>query len=268
MSNTYTNTCKNCGEAFSVKRKSENDPNNYGKFKRCCSAQCTAALRSKYLLERRASGEVIRTASGQRRVLDRQILVELYCYRHLTIDQIAAELHAKQPTVSRALKEYEILKVFYNSCPNCGNTFTVSMRCQTDAASNKYKKFCSTGCFLSSRKHSDTWIERVVQGFLEDQRVEFIKQYPIGRMTTDFMLPLGNIIIEVNGDFWHANPDIYGNTKPLHKTHARAIEKDNRKLARLSELGYRVITVWENDLKTNIDGTLDELLRNINGRAA
>lgn len=82
-------------------------------------------------------------------------------------------------------------------------------------------------------------------------------------MTVDFLLSDLNIIIEANGDFWHANPTIYGKIKPLHRIHHRVIEKDIKKLNQLKLIGYNVIVVWEKDLRENPKEFFNSLLKMI-----
>lgn len=151
-------------------------------------------------------------------------------------------------------------QTYESECPCCGKTFESRMKSMTDPNSWKYKKYCSQKCVLSSRNQTNTWIEREIEAELIANKIDYVSQFEIGRMTIDFVIPAKKIAIEANGDFWHANPAIYGNTKPLHKIHARVIEKDKRKLAQLDTAGYSVYVVWENDLSTNKDETLRAMI--------
>jgi G:T-mismatch repair DNA endonuclease (very short patch repair protein) len=151
----------------------------------------------------------------------------------------------------------------FRRCPNCSRYFRCNMQSMMDSNSSKFRKFCSRKCNLSSRKQCDTWIETEILQFLTDKGVELEVQSEIGRMTIDFKVSGTNILIEANGDFWHANPSIYGKEKPLHKIHPRVIAKDKRKLEELNNKGYKVFVVWENDLKVNRDNTLDKLYQDI-----
>lgn len=64
------------------------------------------------------------------------------------------------------------------------------------------------------------------------------------------------IVIEVNGDYWHANPDRYQPdeliTYPKRVMSAREVwHRDMRRESRIREAGYRVITLWESDIHSN-----------------
>jgi G:T-mismatch repair DNA endonuclease (very short patch repair protein) len=259
----YENTCTNCGKIFFVETKAKADPNNKRKFKRACSEECTRQLKSKNLKRLNAEGKITHKSGHIIRKLDRDVLIDLYCRQHLLMSDIQKILHVKADVLRREFDRLEVPKEFYRNCPQCGCEYACKNRCMVDPSSNKFKKFCSRKCFLSSRNQTDTWIEREIQSFLQDEDIDFVKQFEIDRMTVDFLIPSKNIIIEANGDFWHANPAIYGKKKPLHKIHPRVIEKDDRKLKQLSDKGYLVYVVWENDLKNDASRTLDALLVHI-----
>lgn len=252
-------TCLVCGTKFEVSKPSEADPNNKRKFKRCCSPECTSKLKSNNAKRINELGLIKNRRTGPQKFLDEEVLKRLYCYEHKKIGEIAKELHSKYTTVSRELKRLGLKGKFIMTCPNCLKEFEVPMRSMTDPNSNKYKKFCSRKCFLSSRKQTDTWIEQEIETFLLKHGISYDKQVPIERMTVDFLITNTNLVIEANGDFWHANPEIYGKIKPLHKIHPRVIRKDKIKMKQLDSLGYKVFIVWENDLANKKEETLNRL---------
>lgn len=254
------NTCLVCGTKFKVSKPCEADPNNKRHFKRCCSPECTSELKRRNITRMHKEGIIPKPEKGRLvRTIDKEILVRLYCYEHKKIDEIAKELKAKYTTISRELKRHGIEKIFYMTCPQCSKEYSVPIRSMTDPNSNKYKKYCSRKCFLSSRRQTDTWIEQEIETYFLKMGIPYKKQVEIERMTVDFLIPGTNLIVEANGDFWHANPEIYGKIKPLHKIHPRVIKKDKIKLKQLNDLGYKVFVVWENDLATNKEETLQKL---------
>ena len=62
-----------------------------------------------------------------------------------------------------------------------------------------------------------------------------------------------NLLIEVNGDYWHANPSVYKASdlvgmKDSKKTASDVWERDRKKLDFARELGYEVLVLWERDI--------------------
>jgi G:T-mismatch repair DNA endonuclease (very short patch repair protein) len=74
-----------------------------------------------------------------------------------------------------------------------------------------------------------------------------------------------NKLIEVNGDFWHANPIFYkendimicGSYRPLAK---EVWAKDARKKEFAVENGHQILTTWEYELKHNKEVELKRIL--------
>jgi very-short-patch-repair endonuclease len=72
----------------------------------------------------------------------------------------------------------------------------------------------------------------------------------------DILIPSLKLIVEVNGDIWHANPKIYKENDIIYKyegpTKAKDIWKfDKIRKKHLESFGYKVILVWERDYHTN-----------------
>ena len=98
--------------------------------------------------------------------------------------------------------------------------------------------------------------EKLVRKVLKEAEYAFTTNQFIAGFNFDIVLP-NKIIIEVNGDMWHANPLYYSeNDLIMNKLKASDLwEKDKRKKTAVENLGYSVIYIWENETKTT-----DELL--------
>lgn len=258
----HPTNCTNCGATFYVDMPSKADPNNQRKFVRACSPECTSALKSRNMKNSHNKGKLRRLETISTK-LDKDEIVQMVCYEHMYLTDVAKELKVKQSTLSREIERLGITIEFYRNCPQCGEQFASKMRCQVDENSNKFRKFCGRRCFLKSRRNTDTWIERVTEEVLMENGIEFVKQFEVGRMTADFYIPTANLIVETNGDFWHANPEVYPDRDNLHPIQRRAVEKDKRKLQQLHDLGYEVYVIWEHDLSERKQDTLQALLEHI-----
>ena len=52
-----------------------------------------------------------------------------------------------------------------------------------------------------------TWPEKEFQKMLKELKVKFETQKIVGNKIFDFYIPHLNLLLEVDGDYWHANPD-------------------------------------------------------------
>ena len=74
------------------------------------------------------------------------------------------------------------------------------------------------------------------------------------------------IVVEFNGDYWHANPSKYTSGDIIKFPSSRGDvlvddiwELDAIKCKLMEDRGYRVFSVWESDCSLDIDSVLDEL---------
>ena len=88
--------------------------------------------------------------------------------------------------------------------------------------------------------------------------------------TPDIVLPKYRTVIFVNGCFWHGHTGCKyyvvpkTNTEFWIKKITSNIERDAIKATQLSELGWRVITIWECELKKSIiDHTINSLIESL-----
>lgn len=90
----------------------------------------------------------------------------------------------------------------------------------------------------------DTVPEKITEDLLIKLDVEYRKKINIGYYNCDFVV--NNKVIEVQGDYWHANPKIYENRDNIQE---KNYNRDERKLKYLNDCGYDVLYLWECDLK-------------------
>ena len=87
----------------------------------------------------------------------------------------------------------------------------------------------------------------------------------------DIVLKRFYAVIFVHGCFWHRHPGCSSATTPRTRAEywkpkfAKTIERDKRNAQALEDLGWRVITVWECQLRKNIETAFDNILYEIEG---
>lgn len=136
---------------------------------------------------------------------------------------------------------------------------------QQKCMETKLKNYGSVNC---SNIHMNSSIHRKVSEFLsslniqhENENTKLIRYYDdSGKLhwpVPDIHLlgQFSNIIIEVNGDYWHANPKLYKENDLIRRfggyVKARDIwEKDLERIHYIEKLGYKVLVIWEDEIES------------------
>jgi hypothetical protein len=102
--------------------------------------------------------------------------------------------------------------------------------------------------------------ETFVETLLRDNEIVFIREFPLKNlikedqrinMIYDFFIS-PNLLVEVQGTYWHADPRVYQKTDMVNGISVYEIwEKDKRKKMNAEVQNYKLITIWETDLLTN-----------------
>jgi len=103
----------------------------------------------------------------------------------------------------------------------------------------------------------NTSIEIKIQKFLTQLRIEYLAHKYISEITHDYQCDIfvpvqsginQKTVIECDGDYWHGNQNI-PKFKILNKMQSNQKEKDNIRTQELTEKGYRVIRLWEKEIR-------------------
>lgn len=102
--------------------------------------------------------------------------------------------------------------------------------------------------FNISSKLEDDFVDNFIKPYTKDYKRQYyipeIKQF------CDIFLPGKNIVIEINGSYWHCDRRIYHS--PINKIQKDKIKRDEIKYKYLRDNGILLIIIWENDIKNNI----------------
>lgn len=119
---------------------------------------------------------------------------------------------------------------------------------------------------MSRIKGKDTKIEVKVRSWLFSKGFRFRKndrRYP---GTPDIVLPKYKTVIFINGCFWHRHEGCRYATTPKTRTEFwqekfdRNVANDRKHKEELKTMGWRVITLWECELKKNsFEDTMNRL---------
>lgn len=114
-------------------------------------------------------------------------------------------------------------------------------------------------------------IELRIKSILDMMCIEYISQKKIknGKGSLYFFdICVGDILIEINGDFWHANPQKYKNKDILKFPKKEIIAeslwiKDKNKYKEGRKNGYNIVYLWENFIRNSTNEILIETLKDI-----
>lgn len=101
------------------------------------------------------------------------------------------------------------------------------------------------------KTYRKTSIEKEIETFLIENYINYKYNY-INKYQYDFLLFDYKLIIEVQGDYWHGNPNIYSDTdtnlKPLNEQQRYKKQLDIDKYEYIKDTFY-VIHIWETEIK-------------------
>lgn len=122
-------------------------------------------------------------------------------------------------------------------------------------------KLCSYDSFVT-RKQSKP--EKFVEDLLIENNIEYSKEFVINEkryFSYDFRIKGILLLIEVQGDYYHCNPDIY--PEAINGYQNWVISKDKVKEQYAIRNGYKVLYIWENDIKTRPEYVKNIILKEI-----
>ena len=104
--------------------------------------------------------------------------------------------------------------------------------------------------------------EREMNQILTELQVKFEPQKVVGSKIYDFYVPQANLLIEVDGDYFHANPDVY-TEGDLNSMQKRNVKNDEFKDTLANGRGYILTRVWESDLAKKYEEVKDSIKKQI-----
>jgi len=121
---------------------------------------------------------------------------------------------------------------------------------------------------LHKRRSFTSKLEDRVHNAIKSIDVSIKRQCWIDRLSYDFKIG-HNIILEINGDYWHANPILYEHNDiiPFPNSGLRVAEdiweKDKLKKEKAESYGYKVFYLWESELNNMTDDEINKFVNTL-----
>lgn len=107
-----------------------------------------------------------------------------------------------------------------------------------------------------SHRYKINSIEKIVQIMLEKSGLDFEYSVIMGFFQFDFGNKKNRILLEVQGDYWHGNPEIYQNFNSIQIANK---QKDIIKKEFAEKHGFKLFYIWENEIKNNDFSVIQEM---------
>ena len=109
---------------------------------------------------------------------------------------------------------------------------------------------------------NESKLEKEFKKILDTLNIDYQFQYVVSGYNYDFYLPDKNILIEVDGDWWHCNPKL--NIIPIHDSQKHTVAHDRIKNEVAKKNNFQLLRFWETDIVNNrfeVVGKLMEILK-------
>ena len=115
---------------------------------------------------------------------------------------------------------------------------------------------------MSRVRQKDTGIERIIRSRLHLEGLRFRKNVKELPGAPDIVFPKQKLVVFVDGDFWHGYdlPRLRGRVSQywIDKI-SRTVERDERNVSQLEELGWNVVRVWGHEVERDLDGVIRKI---------
>ena len=169
--------------------------------------------------------------------------------------------------VDNPFKSEEINKLFQNNDEFWFNRYGLTSteyrskerKREWDNKTDEQKNEWLEKSIYSSKYHKEKGVhtsslETRVSKILLDSNITYTTQFKIGIKSYDFLLNDIKIIVEVNGDYWHCNPNMYKADDVVNFPYGKITaqerwDRDMKKHRLAVDKGYRILYIWEDEIR-------------------
>ena len=126
------------------------------------------------------------------------------------------------------------------------------MRSYKKGKTNRYRMIRK-----ANRKRKASGFERAIHAILKQEHIPFVKEKTVGRCHVDIAIG-DKFLVECQGCHWHLCKKCSPKPSVLQR---KAGARDARRFWFFSQLGFKVVEIWECELKNDPDGVRRTLRR-------
>lgn len=119
-----------------------------------------------------------------------------------------------------------------------------------------------TRLIKNNYRNKKTKLESKFEAILESLGIAFKYQHQVSSAIFDYRILDTNILIEVDGDFHHCNPNTIHKI-PTYPIQIKTIGNDVRKNYLAEENGYKLLRFWETDINTTPEEVINKLRKEL-----
>jgi very-short-patch-repair endonuclease len=136
-------------------------------------------------------------------------------------------------------------------------------RVQSNKTKEKMSNSAMERIIQTDQKHSSK-LEDYFSELLDKEQISYLQFYYAKSIKAfyDFYIPQSNLLIEIDGDFWHCNPNSKYSV-PQYSTQLKNISRDQEKNKWASDNGYKLLRFWETDINNNPTQIIETLKKEL-----
>lgn len=121
---------------------------------------------------------------------------------------------------------------------------------------------------MKNGKIKKTGQEKIFEEFLIENEIKYTYSFIYQQRQYDFLIEDFDLVVELQGDYWHANPkfwnvneDLNSDKKSLYETQKMKIKDDVIKKDLIEKSKYKLLVYWEHDILNNFSKIKEEILK-------
>lgn len=168
--------------------------------------------------------------------------------------------------VDNVFRDPDIIEKIKNSNFNGGHAKRIDKMKKLYGYSSSFQVKSIHDKAMKNNRSRISSLNKLYYNILNELNIEYIPEYEVNNYHYDIYLPHYNLIIELNGDYWHCNPSIYTFNYFHSQINLFAYEiweKDYFKIKNVIDNKYNLVIIWESYIKENKNSIGMNLLKSI-----